>query len=156
MKESKSNLKNVHDLQKELERMPVAQVLQDEWSEMLAGAGEFDLDEIRKLYVKHANVIGTTCVASARRDFMEDYPEFDVVIIDEVSKATPPELLLPMLKGKKIVLVGDHHQLPPLVGRETMEEFIEEIEGRGGKGGIARHAEGIAVRAAVQNVAETE
>ncbi|WP_239431278.1 AAA domain-containing protein [Sporosarcina sp. ACRSL] len=115
-------------LQKEFERIPVAERLQDEWSEMLAGAGEFDLDEIRKLYVKHANVIGTTCVASARRDFMEDYPEFDVVIIDEVSKATPPELLLPMLKGKKIVLVGDHHQLPPLVGRETMEEFIEEIE----------------------------
>ncbi|MCM3743979.1 AAA domain-containing protein [Sporosarcina luteola] len=118
----------VLDLQQELDRMPVARMLQDEWSGMLAGAGEFDLDEIRKLYVKHANVIGTTCVASARRDFMEDYPEFDVVIIDEVSKATPPELLLPMLKGKKIVLVGDHHQLPPLVGRETMEEFIEEIK----------------------------
>ncbi|MFC5604234.1 AAA domain-containing protein [Sporosarcina koreensis] len=116
------------ELQYELDRMPVARMLQDEWSEMLAGAEEFDLDEIRKLYVKHANVIGTTCVASARRDFMEDYPEFDVVIIDEVSKATPPELLLPMLKGKKIVLVGDHHQLPPLVGRETMEEFIEEIK----------------------------
>ncbi|WP_432357195.1 AAA domain-containing protein [Sporosarcina sp. UB5] len=116
------------ELQQELDRMPVARLLQDEWSSMLAGAGEFDLDEIRKLYVKHANVIGTTCVASARRDFMEDYPEFDVVIIDEVSKATPPELLLPMLKGKKIVLVGDHHQLPPLVGRETMEEFIEEIK----------------------------
>ncbi|MGG0669654.1 AAA domain-containing protein [Lederbergia citrisecunda] len=116
------------ELKRELERMPIARLLQDEWSEMLAGAGEFDLDEIRKLYVKHANVIGTTCVASARRDFIEDYPEFDVVIIDEVSKATPPELLLPMLKGKKIVLVGDHHQLPPLVGRETMEEFIEEIK----------------------------
>ncbi len=116
------------ELQQERDRMPVARLLQDEWSEMLAEAGEFDLDEIRKLYVKHANVIGTTCVASARRDFMEDYPEFDVVIIDEVSKATPPELLLPMLKGKKIVLVGDHHQLPPLVGRETMEEFIEEIK----------------------------
>jgi superfamily I DNA and/or RNA helicase len=116
------------ELQRELERMPVARLLQDEWSEMLAGAGEYDLDEIRKLYVKYANVIGTTCVASARRDFLEDYPEFDVVIIDEVSKATPPELLLPMLKGKKIILVGDHHQLPPLVGRETMEEFIEEIK----------------------------
>lgn len=121
------------ELQHELDRMPVARLLQDQWSEMLSEAGEFDLDEIRKLYVKHANVIGTTCVASARRDFMEDYPEFDVVIIDEVSKATPPELLLPMLKGKKIVLVGDHHQLPPLVGRETMEEFIEEIKDEGEK-----------------------
>ena len=26
---------------------------------------------------------------------------FDVVIIDEVSKATPPELLMPMLRAKK-------------------------------------------------------
>lgn len=116
------------DLQKELAQLPIAGVLQDEWSELLSSASEYDLDEIRKLYVKHANVIGTTCVASARRDFMEDYPNFDVVIIDEVSKATPPELLLPMLKGKKIVLVGDHHQLPPLVGWETMDEFIEEIK----------------------------
>ncbi|MDN4608035.1 AAA domain-containing protein [Sporosarcina highlanderae] len=115
-------------LHKELGQLPIAGALQDEWSELLVGASDFDLDEIRKLYVKHANVIGTTCVASARRDFMEDYPNFDVVIIDEVSKATPPELLLPMLKGKKIVLVGDHHQLPPLVGRETMDEFIEEIK----------------------------
>ena len=115
-------------IEKEINQLPIAQALQDEWSDMLASASDFDLDEIRKLYVKHANVIGTTCVASARKDFVEEYPSFDVVIIDEVSKATPPELLLPMLKGKKIILVGDHHQLPPLVGRETMEEFIEEIE----------------------------
>ncbi|MHC8517717.1 DEAD/DEAH box helicase [Sporosarcina sp. ITBMC105] len=115
-------------LQQEIEQMPLTKALQDEWREMLATASDYDLDEIRKLYVKHANVIGTTCVASARKDFMDDYPTFDVVIIDEVSKATPPELLLPMLKGKKIILVGDHHQLPPLVGRETMEEFIEEIK----------------------------
>lgn len=94
---------------------------------MLVNATEYDLEEIKKMYINHANVIGTTCVASARKDFMENYPTFDVVIIDEVSKATPPELLLPMLKGKKIILVGDHHQLPPLVGQETMEEFLEEI-----------------------------
>ncbi|GKV56879.1 hypothetical protein NCCP2222_28260 [Sporosarcina sp. NCCP-2222] len=118
----------IRQLNDEQAHLPLAVELQDEWSKLLEEAGDYDLDEIRKLYVRHANVIGTTCVASARKEFMEDYPTFDVVIIDEVSKATPPELLLPMLKGKKIVLVGDHHQLPPLVGRETMEEFIEEIK----------------------------
>lgn len=115
------------ELQHEQKRLPIIQELQEEWSGLLSEASSYDLDEIRKLYVKHANVIGTTCVASARKDFAEDYPDFDVVIIDEVSKATPPELLLPMLKGKKIILVGDHHQLPPLIGRETMEEFVDEI-----------------------------
>lgn len=113
-------------LKSDRERLPITQTLQQEWANLLADANEYDLDEIRKLYVEHANVIGTTCVASARRDFMEEYPDFDVVIIDEVSKATPPELLLPMLKGKKIILVGDHHQLPPLMGQETLEELLEE------------------------------
>lgn len=112
---------------KQLKNVPAIQSIQKTWHQMLTEASPYDLDEIRKLYVKHANVIGTTCVASARKEFVEEYPVFDLVIIDEVSKATPPELLLPMLKGKKIVLVGDHHQLPPLVGQETMEEFLEEM-----------------------------
>ena len=120
--------KQIEKLEIEKERLPITNALQEEWLTLLKEANEHDLDEIRKLYVQHANVIGTTCVASARRDFMEEYPVFDVVIIDEVSKATPPELLLPMLKGKKIILVGDHHQLPPLVGQETLEEFLEESE----------------------------
>ncbi|WNN76652.1 DEAD/DEAH box helicase family protein [Lysinibacillus capsici] len=77
--------------------------------------------------MRHANVIGTTCVASASKEFMENYPTFDVVIIDEVSKATPPELLLPMLKGKKVILVGDHHQLPPLLGDDTLEETLKAM-----------------------------
>ncbi|ARF16927.1 AAA domain-containing protein [Sporosarcina ureae] len=109
---------------KEQEQLPVLQELQAQWEELLRDANDYDLDEIRKLYIDHANVIGTTCVASASKKFMEEYPVFDVVIIDEVSKATPPELLLPMLKGKKVILVGDHHQLPPLVGQETMDELV--------------------------------
>lgn len=118
--------KKIDEIKIEKERLPITYELQKEWATLLSEANDYDLDEIRKLYVQHANVIGTTCVASARRDFMEEYPTFDVVIIDEVSKATPPELLLPMLKGKKIILVGDHHQLPPLMGQETLEELLEE------------------------------
>ncbi|MFD1926644.1 AAA domain-containing protein [Sporosarcina siberiensis] len=121
-------LNSIEKMQMEKKRFPAMQSLQQEWLDLLMEANAYDLDEIRKMYVRHANVIGTTCVASARRDFMEEYPTFDVVIIDEVSKATPPELLLPMLKGKKIILVGDHHQLPPLVGQETLEEFLVEID----------------------------
>jgi superfamily I DNA and/or RNA helicase len=40
--------------------------------------------------------------------------DFDVVIIDEVSKASDIELLIPILYGKSVILVGDHRQLPPL------------------------------------------
>ncbi|WP_194841504.1 AAA domain-containing protein [Sporosarcina obsidiansis] len=118
--------KEFQELIKEREQLPVLQELQAQWELLLQEANDYDLDEIRKLYVEHANVIGTTCVASASKKFMEEYPVFDVVIIDEVSKATPPELLLPMLKGKKVILVGDHHQLPPLVGQETMDELVDQ------------------------------
>ncbi|MEK5205756.1 DEAD/DEAH box helicase [Psychrobacillus sp. FSL H8-0510] len=114
-------------LQLEKDRLPITQTVQKDWHSLLKDANDHDLDEIRKLYVRHANVIGTTCVASARKEFMENYPVFDVVIIDEVSKATPPELLLPMLKGKKVILVGDHHQLPPLVGEDTLDETLQAI-----------------------------
>jgi len=117
----------IEKYQRQIEMLPITKEIQKEWHSLLNQATEQDLDEIRKLYVKHANVIGTTCVASANKEFMDNYPIFDVVIIDEVSKATPPELLLPMLKGKKIILVGDHHQLPPLIGDDTFEETLEEI-----------------------------
>lgn len=124
-------------LEQHLQKLPTKQAIQRQWHTLLQQANDHDLDEIRKLYVQHANVIGTTCVASARKEFMDNYPTFDVVIIDEVSKATPPELLLPMLKGRKIILVGDHHQLPPLVGEDTLEETLKamleensELEGR--------------------------
>ncbi len=38
--------------------------------------------------------------------------EFDYVIIDEAAKATTPELLVSIIKAKKIILVGDQNQLP--------------------------------------------
>ena len=53
---------------------------------------------------------------------------FDLVIIDEVSKATPPELLMPMLLGKQIVLVGDHQQLPPIFKLNEEEIPLSENE----------------------------
>ncbi|WP_253701863.1 ATP-binding protein [Bacillus sp. FJAT-27445] len=127
LKKLASNSFTRESLKQEKKRLPLFQSIQGMWRSLLEEATDHDLNEIRKLYVKHANVIGTTCVASARKDFIESYPEFDVVIIDEVSKATPPELLLPMLKGKKIILVGDHHQLPPLLGNDTLEETLQEM-----------------------------
>ena len=118
---------DIERLETQIKKLPLIQSMQKQWLEMLQHATDEDVDEIRKLYVKHANVIGTTCVTSANKEFMDNYPNFDVVIIDEVSKATPPELLLPMLKGAKIILVGDHHQLPPLIGDDTLEETLEQV-----------------------------
>ncbi len=52
--------------------------------------------------------------SSAGSDLLKD-TFFDVVCVDEATQATEPEALIPLLKGKKWVLAGDHHQLPPTV-----------------------------------------
>ena len=58
------------------------------------------------------------------------YDDFDVVIVDEVSKATPPELLIPLMKARKAILVGDHRQLPPMfkVYERSYKELIDDLE----------------------------
>ncbi|EPD51515.1 hypothetical protein HMPREF1210_02113 [Paenisporosarcina sp. HGH0030] len=131
LNEVKTNFENTSAQLIELKRketfLNVSNDIRLEWQDMLGQSTAYDMDEIKKLYIQYANVIGVTCSISASKDFVTQYPDFDVVIIDEVSKATPPELLLPMLKGKKIILVGDHHQLPPLVGQDTMDEVLEDM-----------------------------
>lgn len=52
---------------------------------------------------------------------------FDTVIMDEASKATPPELALPVLFGKKCIIVGDHRQLPPMIDGEEIKDLLISI-----------------------------
>jgi hypothetical protein len=53
-------------------------------------------------FINGCNVVGVSCTENSRTLKDSGFDDFDVVIIDEVSKATPPELLIPMLKGKKL------------------------------------------------------
>lgn len=74
-------------------------------------------------YVNGCNVVGVSCTENTRTLTEKGFDDFDVVIIDEVSKATPPELLIPLIKGRKAVLVGDHRQLPPLFNEHEKSYF---------------------------------
>ncbi|WP_249664549.1 hypothetical protein, partial [Lysinibacillus sp. D4B1_S16] len=59
--------KAIDDLQRQEKQLPLRKKLQEQWREKLQNATEYDLVEIRKLYVRHENVIGTTSVASASK-----------------------------------------------------------------------------------------
>jgi len=98
----------------------------DDWINNLKNPNEKNKSELKQMYIDNANVIGISCGQSNNKDFVQNYPSFDIVIVDEVSKATPPELLLPILKGKKVVLVGDQMQLPPLIDDRTYNELNEQ------------------------------
>jgi superfamily I DNA and/or RNA helicase len=54
-------------------------------------------------------------------------PEFDYLIIDESSKTTFQEFLVPALYAKKWILAGDCLQLSPFTERDAIVSNIEEI-----------------------------
>ena len=90
----------------------------------------FENEMFLKNYIKACNVVGISCTADPRFLEDKDFSDFDVVIIDEVSKATPPELLLSLMKGRKTVLVGDHRQLPPTFGQHegSFKTFANQVQ----------------------------
>jgi superfamily I DNA and/or RNA helicase len=47
--------------------------------------------------------------------------------MDEASKATPPDLLLPLCFGKKSIVIGDHRQLPPLLNEKDFKETLLDL-----------------------------
>lgn len=83
-------------------------------------------NQVEKALILSANVIGMTCNRVAAYNF--DTTEiFDIVIIDEVCKATLPEILSPLAVSQKAVLIGDPKQLPPVFCSEE-QEVIKSIE----------------------------
>ena len=54
--------------------------------------------------------------------------KFDAVIMDEASKATPPELLMPLCYGRKSILIGDHRQLAPMLNEKSFKEVLLELD----------------------------
>ncbi len=54
-------------------------------------------------------------------------PEFDYLIIDESSKTTFQEFLVPALYAKKWILVGDVMQLSPFTEREQIVSNIQQL-----------------------------
>ena len=52
--------------------------------------------------------------------------QFDVVIIDEASQALEAQSWVPLMRASKVVLAGDHLQLPPTIKSLNMKERKKE------------------------------
>ncbi|ELU8149648.1 AAA domain-containing protein [Listeria monocytogenes] len=97
------------------------EVIKD-WYQNLSQNSQFELE-----IIKDAFLIGSTCSGIASYDVFDNI-EFDWVIIDEAARATVPELLIPMVRGKRIILVGDHKQLPPVVNFDENDISTKEVK----------------------------
>ncbi len=54
--------------------------------------------------------------------------EYEYVIVDEAARVSPRDLMVAMAQGKRIILVGDHRQLPHIIDKEVARQ-MEEGEG---------------------------
>lgn len=113
------------------------------WKEALEDKEMLIKSEFSEHYLKNINVFAATCSECGSNRFSDVYktafagnnelsaePEFDLVIMDEASKATPPELVLPLTFGKKVVIIGDHKQLPPMLDEKEFSQALENIGAR--------------------------
>ncbi len=100
-----------------------------------------DLKELRKEFrERERKCIGTLIGGSkvvlatlhGAGGFQTKDETFDVVIIDEASQALEAQCWVPLLRASKVVLAGDHLQLPPTIktlNSKTKKSKTKEIEG---------------------------
>lgn len=81
--------------------------LQAAWLEEI-GAEE----SLAPLFLAGTSVVAGTCTGFLRNRAVADLV-FDLCIVDEASKATLTEALVPMSRANRWILVGDTRQLPP-------------------------------------------
>ena len=121
---------------KNIELLREKSVIRNDWEKTIRSFKErlddvdsfkYDQEHYQQIYINACNVVGISCTDNMRNLSDNGYNDFDVVIIDEVSKATPPELLIPLMKARKAILVGDHRQLPPMF-KEHEESYKELTE----------------------------
>lgn len=82
------------------------------------------------LVLSLVDVVGATCIGINTKEEFADI-QFDVVIIDESGQIQLHNLMVPLSRAPKAILVGDHKQLPPIVDEKLKTEVQErgvEIE----------------------------
>jgi superfamily I DNA and/or RNA helicase len=119
---------NEHVRHAGLEERQHRQWLRDE-ARMLRQAAD-DLERfITEDVLASVQVITCTLVGASHRHLR--HLDFETVFIDEAAQALEPSCWIPIAKGQRIVLAGDHHQLPPTVkcekaAREGLRETLFE------------------------------
>ncbi len=82
---------------------------------------------LREVVERYTVVLAATCqqaVSDRMVEVLTDDVEFENVIVDEAARANPLDLLIPMSRAaRRIILVGDHRQLPHLLEPEVEREL---------------------------------
>nr|WP_277605724.1 AAA domain-containing protein [Glycomyces sp. L485] len=77
-------------------------------------------DQLRNEFVRYADVIAATCIGSASRPELSGI-DFDLAVIDEAGQIGINDVLVPLTRARRGVLVGDAQQLPPFLDSEVRQ-----------------------------------
>lgn len=90
----------------------------------LEGMSEYSINEVQA--AKDFKIVGSTTTSSTleSRKWADWSKDIDVLIVDEISKSSVPELIRYTMIAKKVIYIGDQKQLPPLdeIPREELED----------------------------------
>lgn len=85
--------------------------------------------QLATLFTKNIRLIfGTLLGISSWKNFRD--MTFDMVIVDEAGRATLSELLVPCIKARRLILVGDHKQLAPVIDDDVIEKIEDKDEAK--------------------------
>lgn len=86
--------------------------------------------ELQDRIRRGANLVFATCSAATKRnvDAVGSFGVYDWVIVEEAAKAWPTELAIPLVRGVRWTLIGDHKQLPAHRRIEVEELLLECAE----------------------------
>lgn len=91
-------------------------------------------DRANYLLIKEAKIIAMTCTHAAlkRRDLVAAGFQFDNILMEESAQILEIETFIPLLlqnpkdgknRLKRWIMIGDHHQLPPVVKNMAFQKF---------------------------------
>ncbi|MEV8436490.1 AAA domain-containing protein [Actinosynnema sp. NPDC051121] len=93
-----------------------------DWHTEASGASEQLYPEL----IRYSDVIAATSIGTASRPELSEV-EFDLVVVDEAGQISTADALVPLVRARRAVLVGDHRQLPPFLDSEV-EAWGREID----------------------------
>ncbi|MCU7731069.1 ATP-binding protein [Actinoplanes sp. KI2] len=84
--------------------------------------------QLEREVARYADVVGATCIGTDTSALIAGL-EFELAIVDEAGQISTPNLLVPLVRAKRAMLVGDHRQLPPFLDEEVRDWAERQPDG---------------------------
>lgn len=92
---------------------------------------ENDMEGTKKAVERYTAVLAATCQQAVGYQMSQRKGEdavFNTVVVDEAARANPLDLFIPMsLAERRIILVGDHRQLPHILDHEVENDLESDV-----------------------------